>query len=278
MKMKYLNIVCVFFTTIFSFQSLASEMMPAEYNVSTLFNGAIGKSKITMYLTIAGNTVVGKYVYNKYGNVIFINGSKTENGFILSEKINKGSASVNLTKNKDGYTGIWCGDNCLPVNLQSNTIFRNGIVLGVNSKLTDNGGYSLEVISTTGKESVVGDNAIDEPVLEFADINNDGFYDLIVFTDHRPNNGSQDVYLSTEHGYVKDKYLSGENGSLAFNPFKYLIVFNTKDDCCNKYGKIIYELRKGEYIKANTLTYDYSKSVGNTTSGTGVSKDEFEKY
>lgn len=276
--MKYLNIVLVLFAIVFPVQSFSSKLKSANYSVSTIFDGVIGKSKVTMYLTTTNNVVAGKYIYNKYGNEIFINGSNNGNSFVLREKLNKGSASITLTKNTEKYTGTWCNDKCLPVNMNSFTTFRNGPIKKITSELNDNGEYSIDIISVKEEINISGKNAIDNPDIVFSDINNDGIYDLIVVTDRRPNNGTQDVYLASDDGYIKDEYLSSENGTLVFNPFAHLVVFNSKEDCCDKYQKIVYELHDGKLIKADTLTYDYSKSVGINKSGINVSKSEFEKY
>lgn len=90
--------------------------------------------------------------------------------------------------------------------------------------------------------------AIDRPTLEFVDINNDGFYDLIVTTDHRPNNGSQTIYLSEDNGFLESNILSNENGTAVYDYFKKTIVFNTKDDCCSAFNKVIYSFEHGNVI------------------------------
>ncbi|ELY2496067.1 FG-GAP repeat protein [Cronobacter muytjensii] len=77
-------------------------------------------------------------------------------------------------------------------------------------------------------ESIIVADAIDPPSLEFVDINGDGFYDLVVRKDYRPNNGSQTVYLSGDDGLTEDKNLSKENGTLVYNPYKNSLLLIQK--------------------------------------------------
>lgn len=114
--------------------------------------------------------------------------------------------------------------------------------------------------------------------MEFVDINGDGFYDLVVRTDHRPNNGSQTVYLSGDNGLTEDNKLSKENGTLVYNPYEKLITFNSKDDCCNKFNKIIYLFDNGKAVKVDQIFFDYSSNEGNNSRGDDISKDKFESY
>jgi len=45
---------------------------------------------------------------------------------------------------------------------------------------------------------------IEPPALELVNINGDIFYDLIATTDHRPNIGSQTIYISSDRVFSED--------------------------------------------------------------------------
>lgn len=62
MKIKILLL-----TTIpFLFMCYPSISVSAEYAVSTLYQGAIGGGNVSMYLTASGDSIAGKYVYDKF--------------------------------------------------------------------------------------------------------------------------------------------------------------------------------------------------------------------
>lgn len=110
------------------------------------------------------------------------------------------------------------------------------------------------------------------------DINDDGFYDVVVRTDHRPNNGSQIVYLSGDNGFKEDENLSKVNGTFVYNTYKKYIVFNSKDDCCNSFNKIIYSFNHGKAVMDDNIFFDNSSNEGNNSKGGDISKDKFESF
>lgn len=86
----------------------ASDVMSANYSVSSVYSGAIGKSNITMNLITSGETVSGSYMYDKYKNRILLNGVVNSNSIELKENTNSGTAAITLVHTDEGYTGNWC--------------------------------------------------------------------------------------------------------------------------------------------------------------------------
>ncbi|ARZ81300.1 hypothetical protein P3S37_02985 [Enterobacter hormaechei] len=256
----------------------ASDVVNTDYSVSSMYSGTIGKSNITMNLITSRDTVSGSYIYDKYKNRILLNGVVNSNSIELKEKTSNGTAAITLVHTDKGYTGKWCDKKCVPVTIQNNNSFKDGELRDINSDDSDIDTYKINLAFKNKNESIIITDAIDPPSLEFVDINSDGFYDLVVRTDHRPNNGSQTVYLSGDNGLTEDKNLSKENGTLVYNSYKKLIVFNSKDDCCNKFNKIIYFFDNGKAVKVDNIFFDYSSNEGKNSRGDNVSKDKFESY
>jgi len=256
----------------------ASDVMNTDYSVSSMYSGTIGKSNITMNLVTSGNTVSGSYIYDKYKNRILLSGVVNSNSIELKENTSNGTAAITLVHTDKGYTGKWCDKKCVPVIIQNNNSFKDGELKDIKSDDSDIGAYKINLVFNNKNESIIVTDAIDPPSLEFVDINGDGFYDLVVRTDHRPNNGSQTVYLSGDNGLTEDKNLSKENGTLVYNPYKKLIAFNSKDDCCNKFNKIIYFFDNGKAVNVDNIFFDYSSNEGKNSRGDNISKDKFESY
>jgi len=256
----------------------ASGSWGAEYSISTLYTGTIGKSSVIMNLVDSKNIVSGSYMYNKYKNKILLNGVSNSNSIELQEKKNNSTATITLTRTNKGYIGKWCDKSCVPVTIQTNNLFRDGELKRVEIDGFDVGGYKIRMEFKNKNETVVISDAIDLPFLEFVDINGDGFYDLIVTTDHRSNNGSQVVYLSGDNGFLEDDALSKENGTIVYDSYKKEIIFNSKDDCCNNFNKVFYSFDNGRAVKGDSISFDYSSNKGKDSKGRNISKDEFESY
>ncbi|HDK6718746.1 TPA: FG-GAP repeat protein [Klebsiella quasipneumoniae] len=231
-----------------------------------------------MNLVISNGNVSGSYIYNKYRNKILLNGVKNSNIIKLKEKTNDGTAAITLFQANKGYTGQWCNKKCVPVTIQTNDSFKDGELKDVKVYDSDSGVYKVDMIFKNKNESVIVTDAIEPPSLVFVDINGDGFYDLIVRTDHRPNNGSQVIYLSGNNEFIKDGNLSKENGTIVYDPYKKNIVFNSKDDCCNNFRKVIYSFNNGKFIRVDDIFFDYSSNKGKDSKGGDISKDKFESY
>ena len=272
-KISLLLAVCVF-----PLFCSASDAVNTEYSISSMYNGTIGKSNITMNLVISKNIVTGSYIYDKYKIKILLNGVMNSNLIELNEKTNSSTATITLVYTDNGYTGKWCDKKCVPIKIQNNNSFKNGELKGIKVDEFDAGSYKINLEFENKSESIIVTDAIEPPSLEFVDINGDGFYDLIARTDHRPNNGSQTVYLSSNNGFMDDKNLSKENGTFVYNPYKKEIVFNSKDDCCNEFNKTIYSFNNGKVVKVDNIFFDYSSSEGKDSNGGYISKDEFESY
>ena len=256
----------------------ASDVMNTDYSVSSMYSGTIGKSNITMNLVTSGDTVSGSYIYDKYKNRILLSGVVKSNSIELKENISNGIAAITLVHTDKGYTGKWCDKKCVPVTIQNNNLFKDGELKDIESDVSDSGAYKINLVFKNKNENIIVTDAIDPPSLEFVDINGDGFYDLVVRTDHRPNNGSQTVYLSGDNGLTEDKILSKENGTLVYNLYKKFITFNSKDDCCNKFNKIIYFFDNGKAVKVDSIFFDYSSNEGGNYRGDDISKGNFEFY
>lgn len=273
MKKILLLSVCVF-----SFFCNASEEVNAEYTITSLYNGTIGKSNITMSLTASSGTYSGVYIYNKFKKNILLNGMSSADSVVLNEKVGESTAVITLKPTVDGYKGQWCGKKCLPVTLLAHDSFKDGLLSGVKISDSENGGSELKLEFNGKIENISLPESIDTPTIDFMDVNGDGFYDVIARTDHRPNNGSQSVYISTNKGFVEQKVLSGVNGTLTYRPFTKNIVFDSKDDCCEKYSKTIYSFDNGKLVKINDVSFDYSSDKGHSENGSEVSKSMFESY
>ncbi|WP_395489244.1 XAC2610-related protein [Cedecea davisae] len=273
MKKILLLSVCVF-----PFFCNASEAVNAEYSVTSLYSGTIGKSNITMNLTTASGAISGVYIYNKFKKNIFLKGVSSADLVVLNEIVGNSTAVMTLKPTTDGYTGQWCNKQCLPVNLLKHDSFKDGQLNNVKLSDSESGGYELKIEIEGKVENISLSDAIDTPTVDFIDVNSDGFYDVIVRTDHRPNNGSQSVYISTDKGFVEQKELSGINGTLTYKPFAENIVFDSKDDCCERYSKIIYSFNNGKLVKVNDMSFDYSNQKGHGENGNEVSKEMFESF
>jgi hypothetical protein len=256
----------------------SSDPDSVDYSTSTLFKGGIGKSDITMYLTTSGDAVVGKYIYNKFKISIPVYGNKVSNGIVLNEKSSGSTAVMKLKDIDHGFRGEWCSTKCIPMIIQSQASFKYGEISNIDMTLTNSGNYNIDIKFSSGKEYIEIPDAIDIPSLNFSDLNNDGLYDLIVTTDHRGENGSQRVYISTDNGLVENKSLSDENGTLSFNPFNQQVVFTTKDDCCNKYNKDVYKVNGDKFVVTEKLSFDYSTKKGTSSRGGNITSDIFESY
>lgn len=263
---------------VFPFFCNASEEVNAEYTVTSLYNGTIGKSNITMNLTDTGGAISGVYIYNKFKKNILLNGTSSADSVVLNEKVDSGTAVMTLKSATDGYKGLWCEKKCFPVTLLKLNSFKDGQLNNVKLSDSEHGGYELKILFDGGVENISISDAIDTPTIDFIDVNGDGFYDVIVRTDHRPNNGSQNVYISTAKGFVEQKELSGVNGTLTYKPFTKNIVFNSKDDCCERYSKIVYSFNNGRFVKINDMFFDYRSEKGYFENGSEVSKAIFESY
>lgn len=272
-KIPVLHSICMF-----SLFCSAANAADAEYSISSIYTGAIGKSNVTMNLIATNDTVVGSYIYDKYKKKIFISGALNANSLDLKEKTSNGTASIALVLADGGYSGKWCDKKCIPVILHTNNSFRDGDLKSIRVDDSDEGSYKIKIVFDNKEEVVTITDAIDLPSLEFVDINDDGFYDLIARTDHRPSNGSQVVYISSEKGFAEDKTLSMGNGTFVYDPYKKNIVFNSKDDCCNNFSKIVYSFKNGKAVKINDMSFDYSSNKGKDSKGDNISKVTFESY
>lgn len=262
----------------FPFFCNASGEVNAEYSITSLYSGLIGNNSITMSLTASTKTVSGSYIYNKFQKEILLNGISSSNSIILNEKLGDGTAVINIKPKADGYKGQWCGKKCLPITLSSHDSFRYGPLNGVKISDSGNGSYELKIEFKNKLEKITLPESIDIPTIDFMDINGDGFYDIIARADHRPNNGSQDVYIFTGKDFVKNKILSNVNGTLTYKPFTKAIVFNSKDDCCERYSKIIYSYDNSQLVKIKSMSFDYSNSKGRSENSSDVPKATFESY
>lgn len=262
----------------FPFFCNASEEVNDEYSITSLYSGTVGKSSITMSLTVSSEVISGSYIYNKFKKNILLSGASSTSSIVLNEKVGDSTAVITLKPTADGYKGQWCGKKCLPITLLSHDSFRYGPLSGVKISNSGNGSYELKVEFKNKFENVSLTKSIDTPTIEFMDFNGDGFYDIIARNDHRPNNGSQDVYIFSDKGYVKDEILSSVNGSLIYKPFAKVIVFYSKHDCCEKYSKTIYSFDNGQFVKINSMSFDYSNGKGRSENGSDVPKATFESY
>jgi hypothetical protein len=256
----------------------ASDITTENYTVSTVYEGALGKREITMYLNVEGEMVSGKYMYDRFRQSINVTGVKKNDKLVLNEKLTNGSAVFTLALNKKSYQGNWCNDKCIPISLNSNTSFIEGEITGVSIKDADSGAYKVTVHAGKQSDELIINDSIEQPKLEFLDLNNDGFYDLVVRTDIRPSNGSQIVYISTKNGFIKDEVLSKVNGSFAYDYIHNQISFSSKEDCCNKYSKDIYCYFDGGFVLKDSLFFDYGINKGFDKNRKGISKLYFESY
>ncbi|MCE9994205.1 hypothetical protein LZ633_19705 [Enterobacter asburiae] len=256
----------------------ASENKDDEYSISSLYTGLIGKSVVTMNLTKTGDVISGSYIYDKYNKKILIDGTVKSNLIELREKTKNGFALITLKQQDKGYTGTWCDDKCVSATIKTNNSFRDGDLNNIEIINSDIDTTFIKMNFAKKNIELTIPEAIDRPTLEFVDINNDGFYDLIVTTDHRPNNGSQTIYLSEDNGFLESNILSNENGTAVYDYFKKTIVFNTKDDCCSAFNKVIYSFEHGNVIGKKSISYNYSTKKGISSTGQDISKAEFESY
>lgn len=273
--MKKILLLSVF---VFPFFCNASEEVNAEYTVTSLYSGTIGKSNITMNLTDTSRAISGVYIYNKFKKNILLNGTASVDSVVLNEKVGSGTAVMTIKPTTDGYKGQWCGKKCFPVTLLKHDSFKDGQLNNLKISDYEHGGYELKITFEGKVENISLSDAVDTPTIDFIDVNDDGFYDLIVRTDHRPSNGSQSVYISTDKGFVEQKELSGVNGTLTYKPFTKNIVFDSKNDCCERYSKIIYSFSNGKFVKINDMSFDYTSEKGHSENGGEVSKTTFESY
>ena len=246
------------------------------YTVSTVYQGNIGKSNVTMYLTISNGSVYGDYIYNKYKKIILLNGSAKEG--VIDLKEGNGMATMRLKTISNGYQGEWCDKKCVPVMLVTKNSFRYGGVEKVDISESGEGNYKVTLFFKERTEQINITDSIDEPSLEFTDLNGDGFYDLIVRTDHRVSNGSQVVYLSTSDMFKKNQQLTKENGSLVFNPFTRLAVYNSSDESTHEYKKVIYSLDGANVKRIDSLSYDFKSNKGFSYKQGDITKNSFESY
>lgn len=256
----------------------ASEDMDAEYSISSLYTGTIGKSNVVMNIVNSNGVISGSYMYDKYKKKILLNGLTNSNALELKEKTNNGTATINLTRTDNGYTGTWCDKKCFPMAMQGGNTFRDGELNVVKIDSSDASSYKIIMGFKNKSKVVTVSDAIDLPSLEFVDINGDGFYDLIARTDHRASNGSQTIYLSSDVGFVENGPLSKENGTLVYDPYKKSIVFSSKDDCCNNFNKVVYFFENGKAVKGDSISFDYLSNKGKDFKGDNISKEEFESY
>lgn len=256
----------------------ASDAMTTEYSISSMYSGTIGSSNITMNLATSKNTVTGSYLYDKYKIKISLNGVMNSNSIELQEKTSNNTATITLFHIYEGYRGKWCDKKCVPVKIHSNNSFKDGELKSIKVDEFDTGSYKITLLFKNKNENIIVVDAIDPPSLEFVDINGDNFYDLVVRTDLRPNNGSQYIYLSGDNGFMRDFNLSKENGTFVFNPYKKEIVFYSKDDCCNRFKKVLYSFDNGKEVKVESISFDYSSNEGKDSKGNNISKYTFESY
>lgn len=256
----------------------ASENKEGEYSISSLYTGFIGKSLVTMNLIKTGDLISGSYIYDKYNKKIFINGTVKSNLIEMREKTKNGFSLITLKQQDKGYIGTWCDDKCVAITIKTNNSFRDGGLNNIEIVDSDVDTTFIKMKFARKNVALTIPEAIDRPTLEFVDINDDGFYDLIVTTDHRPNNGSQSIYLSDDNGFIENNVLSNENGTAVYDYFKKTIVFNTKDDCCSAFNKVIYSFEHGNAIGNKTISYNYSIKKGLSSTGQDISKAEFESY
>ncbi|GAB83026.1 FG-GAP repeat protein [Shimwellia blattae] len=231
-----------------------------------------------MSLTVSDGVIFGVYIYKKFKRNIFLNGAFSTDSVVLNENVGGSTAVMTLKPTMDGYQGQWCEKKCLPVTLLKHDTFKDGQLDNVKISDSEHGDYELKITFEGNFENILLLDSIDTPTVDFIDINGDGFYDVIVRTDHRPNNGSQSVYISTDQGFVEQKELSGVNGTLTYKPLTKNIVFESKDDCCEKYNKVVYSFNKGKLIKINDMYFDYTSEKGYSENGNEVSKAIFESY
>lgn len=258
--------------------SSASDEVNIEYFISSIYSGNIGNKNITMNIITSRDTVSGSYIYNQYKSTILLSGVVSPNSIELKEKVNDSTATIALFYTDKGYTGKWCNKKCVPITIQNNNSFENGALEYIKVDGSDLGTYKITLVFKSKDESITILDAIDPPSLEFVDINGDGFYDLVVRTDHRPNNGSQTVYISGNNGFAEDNILSKENGTFVYEPYKKEIIFSSKDDCCDKFNKIIYSFNNGKATMVDNISFDYSSNEGKDYRGGNISKSKFESY
>lgn len=256
----------------------ASDTAGAKYSISSIYTGVIGKSNITMNLISSKGIISGSYIYDKYKKKILLNGVVSPHSIELKEETKSSSATITLTQTDKGYIGKWCDKKCVPVTMHTNNSFRDGELNGVEMDGSDTGTYKIILKFKSKNETIIVSDAIDIPSLEFVDVNGDGYYDLIVTTDHRPNNGSQTIYLSGDSGFSANDVLSKEDGTLVYEPYKKELFFNLKDDCCNSFSKIVYFFENGKVVKVDSISFDYSSNIGKNSKGENISKEQFESY
>lgn len=109
-----------------------------------------------------------------------------------------------------------------------------------------------------------------------AKLNNDP--NLIITTDHRPVNGSQNVYISTGKKFKKNEELSNVDGTLYFNSFNRSLVFNARKDCCKEYVKYIYKFEGEKLRLQEKITFNYVSKIGTSNNGNHVLQTYFEAY
>lgn len=240
----------------------ASDEVNIEYIISSMYSGNIGRNNITMNIVSSRNAVSGSYIYNQYKSNILLSGVISFKSIELKEKTKDSTATISLFRTNKVYTGNWCNKKCVPVTIQTNNSFENGVLKDIKVDGSDSGTYKIKLIFNNKNEIITISDTIDPPSLEFVDINGDGFYDLIARTDHRPNNGSQTVYLSGNNKFTEDKILSKENGTFVYEPYKKNIVFNSKEDCCDKFNKVIYSFNNGKATRVDNISFDYSSNEG----------------
>ncbi|HGB4179485.1 TPA: hypothetical protein ACIVGV_004681, partial [Salmonella enterica subsp. houtenae serovar Houten] len=56
------------------------------------------------------------------------------------------------------------------------------------------------------------------------------------------------------------------------------IVFNSKEDCCDKFNKVIYSFNNGKATRVDNISFDYSSNEGKDYRGGNISKNKFESY
>lgn len=254
--------------------------------------GSIGKSKISMYLTIKNDVVSGYYSYNKYKSNIYLQGEIKADALVLVEYIDgKKNGSINAFFNRDkGYVGTWSnGDKNVEFFAERQGYSYKDFIKEIkviNIDPDKNGNEFLikvELTYTDNKTQILSLSSIEETVLIYIeDMNFDGYPDIRYLT----NSGVNESYSYFIYSPEQKKFLHSELlTSLIVSPKilydQELIIGISRDGCC--YYSITYLKNNGydiynyDYTKKEGKKYSYDLT-GKIKSQKNISRNDFEKY